>query len=627
MQTTTSFIMQGGLDLVTPPIAMKPGKAVAAVNYESDMTGYSRIQGYERYDGRPSPYQGDVLDTLGMASRRGVIEAVPGSGPVRGVWVYGGFVWAFRDTTGGAGAMYKATPDGWVQQTFGHVLFFTSAVTAFVVGETVTGGTSSATGTIARVVLQGGAYDGTGFGYVVLSGASGSFSSAETITSASGSATASTFLPIELTAGGQYEFVNHNFYGAANSRRMYFCNGGGTAYEWDGTTLSPIYTGISSGVLATFDSILARNGDSVVTRADAVVIVRGEFDRPSYIAQYANHLFLAYPGGSVIFSGVGEPLDYRTTVGAGEIGVGDELTGLLGGASTALVIFCRSKIDYLTGTDASSFVKQTISDAAGAFPRTATMLDQPIYLDDGGLRKLSTTEAFGDWRLGTVTEMVEPLMRAKRRAGIVVNASIRACEKDQYRLFWEDGTGLSVYFGRTNPEVMPVKFPVTVKCACAGEINATEGRERLFFGADDGFVYEADAGTSFDGVAIPAFVQLAWNSVGAPLQTKRFHKATIEIDAPDDSIIGVLFQVDYDRPGNVESEEVGFLVDQGTRQNPVIGYHYDIDWTTPVMGVLDHWLNGVGRNMALTILSETAQEEAHTISAMTVNYTPRRVLR
>jgi hypothetical protein len=627
MQSTTSFTMQGGLDLVTPAIALKPGKAVSAVNYESDAAGYARIQGYERYDGRPSPYQGDAADTAGMDERRAVIEAVPGVGPVRGVWVYGGHVWAFRDTTGGAGAMYKDTPSGWEQQTFGSILFFNAGVTAFEIGETVSGGTSSATGTIERVITQSGLYDGTAAGYMVLSNVVGAFTDAENITSASGDADASTFVAIELTAGGQYEFVNHNFYGAANRNRMYFCNGGGAAYEWDGSTLVPIYTNISAGPLATFDLVLARNGDTVISRSDAIVIMRSEFDRPSYVAQYANHLFLAYPGGSAVFSGLGEPLDYRTTVGAGEIGVGDEITGLLGSASTSLVIFCRSKIDYLTGSDAATFTKQTISDSAGAFPRTVAMMDQPIYLDDGGLRNMSTTQAFGDWKVGTLTEMIEPLMRKKRRGGVVVNAAIRVREKGQYRLFWEDGTGLFVYFGRKNPEVMPVKFPIKVECACSGELDATEGRERLFIGADSGFVYEADAGCSFDGDPIPAYVQLAWNTVGAPLQTKRFHKATVEIDAPDDTTVGVLFQVDYDRPGNVKSGEEEYFVDSGTRSDPEIGYHHEINWLTPVMGVLDYWMNGVGRNMALSIISETAVEEPHTLTAATVNYTPRRVLR
>ena len=55
--------LQGGLDLVTPTLSLPPGVARDAVNFEISITGgYSRIQGYERFDGRPSP--SDALYTL-----------------------------------------------------------------------------------------------------------------------------------------------------------------------------------------------------------------------------------------------------------------------------------------------------------------------------------------------------------------------------------------------------------------------------------------------------------------------------------------------------------------------------------------------------------------------------------
>ena len=48
--------LQGGLDLVTPTLSLPPGVARDSVNFEVAITGgYSRIPGYERYDGRPNP--------------------------------------------------------------------------------------------------------------------------------------------------------------------------------------------------------------------------------------------------------------------------------------------------------------------------------------------------------------------------------------------------------------------------------------------------------------------------------------------------------------------------------------------------------------------------------------------
>ena len=48
--------LQGGLDLVSPVLNVKPGFLLDGINYEPDINGgYRRIPGYERYDGQPSP--------------------------------------------------------------------------------------------------------------------------------------------------------------------------------------------------------------------------------------------------------------------------------------------------------------------------------------------------------------------------------------------------------------------------------------------------------------------------------------------------------------------------------------------------------------------------------------------
>ena len=46
----------GGLDLVSPPLTIDAGKCISINNYEcNSLGGYRRIDGYERFDGHPSP--------------------------------------------------------------------------------------------------------------------------------------------------------------------------------------------------------------------------------------------------------------------------------------------------------------------------------------------------------------------------------------------------------------------------------------------------------------------------------------------------------------------------------------------------------------------------------------------
>ncbi|MEG3035810.1 MAG: hypothetical protein RR877_10040, partial [Aurantimicrobium sp.] len=45
-------LMNGGLDLVSPPLLAEPGVLIDCLNYEmTAYTGYRRVDGFERYDG------------------------------------------------------------------------------------------------------------------------------------------------------------------------------------------------------------------------------------------------------------------------------------------------------------------------------------------------------------------------------------------------------------------------------------------------------------------------------------------------------------------------------------------------------------------------------------------------
>jgi len=50
------FPFEGGLNIVDPSLALKPGELVAAKNFEIDIRGrYRRVDGYERFDGQTLP--------------------------------------------------------------------------------------------------------------------------------------------------------------------------------------------------------------------------------------------------------------------------------------------------------------------------------------------------------------------------------------------------------------------------------------------------------------------------------------------------------------------------------------------------------------------------------------------
>ena len=63
----------GGLDQVTPTLTLPPGFARKAANFECNVNGgYTRIAGYERFDGRPSP--SDALYNILTCSLTGTVS-------------------------------------------------------------------------------------------------------------------------------------------------------------------------------------------------------------------------------------------------------------------------------------------------------------------------------------------------------------------------------------------------------------------------------------------------------------------------------------------------------------------------------------------------------------------------
>lgn len=122
------------------------------------------------------------------------IGPVPGSGPVRGVHVYNGVLYAFRDDVLGAySQMWKATSTGWVQIQMGEEIAFTAGTDLVLDGDTLTQGT--ATAQIARVVQTTTAASPSRVGRLILTGRSGNFYVGPATTSSGGTLTISDLTP------------------------------------------------------------------------------------------------------------------------------------------------------------------------------------------------------------------------------------------------------------------------------------------------------------------------------------------------------------------------------------------------------------------------------------------------
>jgi hypothetical protein len=686
------FPLMGGEDLITPSITVDPGRAIFTSNYELDIQArYRLIDGYEAYDGRPKPSEASysilnfdagsgeisVADTVtgagasgealvvvlesgtwagtdaagylvlfnvtgtfvdnenlqvsavtkavcsGVALDRGAlsdtldstyllaatgatradIALVPGSGNILGVWQYAGVKYAFRNNAGATAAvMYKSSTAGWTACELGETLTFNTGTVAFVEGETVTKG--AVTAVVRRVYITSGSWPGgDAAGYFTITGrAGGDFGSGAVTGSATGAAnalavqTANAFSP-----GGEFKFINENFGGNASTRRMYGVDGVNKGFEWDGTYFVTITTGMTT-------------------------------DTPINIVSHKNHLVFAFSGGSVQHAGPGTPYVWSAVLGAAEIGIGDEITGFIS-MTDSLAIFARNSTKILYGASIDSWDLKPHSDESGAIAGSISKIGSGVYLDDRGLTTLSATDVYGDFKANIISEYVEPFLRPMLGS---VQSSARVKEKNQYRLFFTDSQCLTmtikgnkiIGFTKQAYDKLPV-------CICSNENSS--GREEVFFGSTDGFVYQMDSGTSFNGNPIVAVIKYHFNHLGSPTIEKRIRHLALELDSPIDTYIKVAFEFDYgadDGQSNfVKPDDPGALWDvdlwdkfvwagssstasvpvdvDGTAQNFSMTLYHSGEWE----------LSGGGGQTGLT------GAKPHTIQGYTVHYDIRRVQR
>ena len=558
--------------------------------------------GAEFERGAPTPDLDDTYLQSAIETARaliGVVGANDSSGNIRGTNVYNGITYAFRDNAAGDEClMWKGTASGWVQQDLGNRVAFTAGTAEFIEGETLTGGTSGATATILRVVVQSGTWAGNdATGFIILSTVSGSPYQAETGTSALGSATlAGAEVANTLQPGGRFECVNHNFYALVDQYRMYGVDGVSMGFEWDGSVFVP---------LATANTV----------------------DTPKHLAAHSDSLFFTFAGGSLQQSDAGLP--YQWTSG-NEYGAGAEIAGLKVEVGDVLLVLCRTKTRFLYGNWADGFQMKGFYDDAGGIEWSLQRMGESKYLDDRGLTNLANVQAFGDFRDSTISNNIEKMLLSRISK---LQSSVIVKQKNQYRMFFTDGTGIILTLngkklsGFTqiafNDPDTEAELPVNVVVNGEG----SDGKEVIFFGSNNGYLYQMDKGTSMDGGAVDAALYTSYWHLGSLGYEKQFKKATVEVDGAPGAVISFRPGFDYGADGAPDDIDQSLSVGGGTGGFWDISLWDEFDWGGEDVALAEANIDGVGENIALAIVSSLTYVVPHTLYGITYHYIYRRLKR
>jgi hypothetical protein len=318
--------------------------------------------------------------------------------------------------------------------------------------------------------------------------------------------------------GAQYVFEVTNFYGQDQFEAVFGVNGAGLAWSFDGERFIRIHTSLQATE-----------------------------DLPRHITRHGDCLVLGYFSGAALFSAVGDPYEMRGAEGATAIEVGDRMIALRPLTGDALLIICQSSTYAIRGTTPDTFFRSVISAHRGGIEYTDADLGRVILCDGQGILAADSPEQFGAAARNYLSQVVLPWLRPRLQATVnseqayvrpIVGLNVRS--KNQYRLYFWDGYVLTM----TNTE--PPQFtlqrmfepapnedtdviPWRVRAVSSG-IDSS-GRERLFVsffgGVKEGFLFEMDAGRSFDGDPIPSYIETNPIDLRDPSMLKRFDRVFV----------------------------------------------------------------------------------------------------
>jgi len=618
---------------------------------------------------------------IAIEDQRSIIEIVPGEGDVRGVWVFSGDVYAFRNKSGGATAgMYKSTSTGWTEIDLGTALKFdgtttdgepvpgdsgtattivgatsgaqgdlagisyhgnweTGAAGAMVLtnitgtfadnenltmsllaydsgsieiseGANIAGATSGVTATVTSVTISTGTIAaGDAAGYISVKNNSGTWTDDEVINingvdhaTVNGSSQPSSVVVAvadgtqyeqTLQPGGTYEFTNYNFRGESTGISMYGVNTVDNGFSYDGTTFIKMYTGMDT-------------------------------DTPEHIAAHQKHLFFSYPNGSIQHSSIVAPNKWSVISGAAELGIGDNVSGFSTEVNNVMSIFTRNNAFMLYGTSSADWELRQFHQGTGAIPYTLQKMDQTFFLDDRGITSIFTVQYFGDFQSAVASDKIDPYIQSKKNSAV---ASVRVRGKNQYRLYFDDKTGVEMTFiNKKNQGLMPFTMDHQIVCAISQE--DANGFEVLYAGFDDGYVRRLDSGTNFDGSEVSSFVRSTYYHYDSPGSRKRFRELGLEINADTSTTITVTPTYDFGGTFTPKtspvSDSYSVSVDADAWSESDIS-----NSSTGITVVASERvkINGVGMNMGLIIENASTYDKPITLQGAIVEYTPRGVRR
>jgi hypothetical protein len=496
------------------------------------------------------------------------VGGVNGVGRACGVFDLNGQLYAIRNNGGtdNFGDIWRSSGASWVVVPRSTAVFFSALTVDINEGDVITNVAGTITMTVNRVIIQFGT-TGTGdaVGYFMsnnIAGAGAPWGNAQimrrggvnvAVTPAAGTVQTTFKLPRDGSGGAtpptNYRFRRWNFSAkppnlTGGGSRIYGVSAQGPAFEFDGTTTTPIMTGL--GLTATVFNSLSPTAE-----------------RPTKLAIQADHLFLGYDGGGLQHSGLQTPLNWTAVQGADTRQTGDDIENLVENVNGTLMVQTRTRTGQIYGDVNENFQLRWNDAEAGGYANTACKLTgAALFLTDQGVMVQSQSNDFGNFTSASMSAVVNSLLRALMRDGLGATEATVSRERSMYRLYFDNGKCLSfcikgdqcVGVGYCDYGLTPHNFwsgPSTVSTG-----GANQPPERVLFCSDNGFVYQDDSGGAFGGAFIVGKAQTQFYNGQDNQANMKFYRQMLVDVLGADAYTNLKFSAEYDDGADYRTVEV-----------------------------------------------------------------------
>jgi len=388
------------------------------------------------------------------------------------------------------------------------------------------------------------------------------------------------------------------------------------------------------------DVIIFVNGANDACHYDGITLTElagGNFPaNPVAVGTFKQQLCFAGNGTDKNVLFIGSPGQDVMWTSHTEINIGYEISNLTV-FRDSLYIMGPDSIHKLTGNNAQDFEVQVITTDLGCVaPDSVQEIGGDVlFLSNDGIRTIAGTERIGDVNLENLSNNVFKMIDNLDFEGSNIS-SVSVREKNQYRVFCGD-VGVSVtdatgvlggvranatgtttssdweWFGLTG---------IRVAASDSAYIEQQNG-EVIVHGDYDGFVYQQEVGTSFDGRDIDASIHLPFWSYDDPAIRKTLYKLKLFIVTEGPVTLTITNVFDYLEDTTIQPPSFAVTTDtDGFPRYDEITAVYDgasIVYAGSGNVISDFNLIGSGFNNAFVFASK-GTDASYTIQTLVVSY-------